>query len=222
MQSVVLVNILALSDSVDERVYSEQFHKSYADVDLVLGCGDLPIYYLEFVADALNKPVLYVRGNHDTEAELSSDGQRRRVPRGGNLIDDRIANQDNLLFLGLGGSIRYRPGAVQQFSETQMWLRIGRLLPRLLFTRLRHGRFVDVLVAHSPPRGIGDMRDRAHTGFKAFLTFMTWLKPRYFLHGHVEPGIVGGARETQFRETRVVNVNPVFRLEISAINGLDE
>ena len=77
MQSVVLVNILALSDSVDDRVYSEQFHKSYADVDLVLGCGDLPIYYLEFVADALDKPVLYVRGNHDTEAELSSVGEWR-------------------------------------------------------------------------------------------------------------------------------------------------
>jgi Icc-related predicted phosphoesterase len=118
--------------------------------------------------------------------------------------------------------MRYRPGAAQQFSETQMWLRIGRLLPSLLFTRLRHGRGVDVVVAHSPPRGIGDMCDRAHTGFKAFLMFLTWLKPRYFLHGHVEHWLVGDDRQTKFRETRVVNVNPVFRLDIAPINATDE
>ena len=216
------MKILALSDSVDETVYSEHIHQSYGNVDLVLGCGDLPIYYLEFVADALNKPVLYVRGNHDTEAELGSDGQRRKIPRGCDLIDDRIANVDNLLILGLGGSIRYRPGADQQFSETQMWLRIGRLLPRFLFARLRHGRYVDVVVAHSPPRGIGDLNDRAHTGFKAFLMFITWLKPRYFLHGHVEPWLVGGDRQTKFHKTMVINVNPVFKLDITPINATDE
>ncbi len=211
------MKILALSDSVDERVYSAHIHQSHGDVDLVLGCGDLPIYYLEFVADALNKPVLYVRGNHDIEAELTSDGELRRIPKGCDPIDDRIARLGNLVLLGLGGSMRYRPGAPQQYNETQMWLRIARLLPRLYFTRERHGRFVDVVVAHSPPRGIGDMSDLAHTGFKAFLMLMTWLKPRYFLHGHVEPWLVGGGKETQFRETRVVNVNPVFRLEITPI-----
>ncbi|MFQ5921532.1 MAG: metallophosphoesterase family protein [Anaerolineales bacterium] len=69
------MKILALSDSVDDRIYSTRAHQTYGDIDLVVGCGDLPIYYLEFVADALNKPVLYVRGNHDTEAELRSDGE---------------------------------------------------------------------------------------------------------------------------------------------------
>ena len=213
------MKILALSDSVDERVYSANIHQRYGEVDLVIGCGDLPIYYLEFVADALNRPVLYVRGNHDTEAELSSDGELRRIPRGCDPIDNRIVNHGNLIFLGLGGSMRYRPGAAQQYSETQMRLRIARLLPRLLITRVRHGRFVDVIVAHSPPHGIGDTSDPAHTGFKTFLTLMTWLKPRYFLHGHLDSWLVGRGRETQFRKTRVVNVNPVFRLEITPIDG---
>lgn len=215
------MKILALSDSVDERVYSAHIHQTYGDVDLVLGCGDLPIYYLEFVADALNKPVLYVRGNHDTEAELTSDGQRRNVPRGCDPIDDRIVRYGNLVFLGLGGSKRYRPGAAQQFSEAQMRLRIARLLPRLLFNRMRNGRFVDVIVAHSPPRGIHDMRDPAHTGFRAFLMLMTRLRPRYLLHGHLDSWLVGGGREIQFRETTVINVNPVFRLEVTPIDGSD-
>lgn len=212
------MKILALSDGIDERVYSAHFHQNYGDVDLVLGCGDLPIYYLEFVADALRRPVLYVRGNHDTEAELTSDGQKRTIPRGCRLIDDKIERLNNLLFLGLGGSIRYRPRAAQQFTETQMWLRIARLLPRLLFTRLGHGRFVDVVVAHSPPRRIGDLNDPAHMGFKAFVMLMAWLRPRYFVHGHVEPWQVAGGREIQFRETRVINVNPVLRLNVTSIN----
>lgn len=117
--------------------------------------------------------------------------------------------------------MRYRPGVPQQYNETQMRLRIARLLPKLLFTRVRHGRFVDVVVAHSPPRGMGDMSDQAHKGFKAFIMLMTWIKPRYFLHGHVDSWLVGGGRETQFRETRVVNVNPVFRLDITPINATD-
>ena len=215
------MKILALSDTVDERVYSANIYQSYGEVDLVIGCGDLPIYYLDFVVDALNKPVLYVRGNHDTEPELGSDGERRTGPRGGYPIDDRIEQVHDLLFLGLGGSIRYRPGAAQQFSETQMWIRIARLLPRLMFTRLRHGRFVDIVVAHSPPRGMGDMSDPAHTGFKAFLTLMAWLKPRYLLHGHVELWLTGGGRERLFRNTKVINVNPVHVLEIPPLSAPD-
>lgn len=215
------MKILALSDTIDGRVYSAHFHQNYRGADLVIGCGDLPIYYLEFVADTLNKPVLYVRGNHDTEAELTSDGQRRTTPRGGYPIDDRIEYVDGILFLGLGGSIRYRPGAAQQFTETQMWLRIARLLPSLIVTRLRHGRFVDIVVAHSPPQGIGDMSDPAHTGFKAFLSLMTWLKPRFFLHGHVEPWLVSGGKERIFLNTKVINVNPVYMFEISPLSAAD-
>ncbi|MFV1860029.1 MAG: metallophosphoesterase [Anaerolineales bacterium] len=210
-----------MSDSVDDRVYSANFRQNYRDADIVVGCGDLPIYYLEFVADALNKPVLFVRGNHDTQPELTSEGLTRAIPRGCDLIDQRIEEVGGLLFIGLGGSNRYIPGADQQFSESQMQARIARLIPSLILTRLRYGRFVDVIVAHSPPRGIGDLSDPAHRGFKAFLTLMAWLKPRYFLHGHVEPWLVAGGRAAAFRETRVINVNPFYKLEISPPNASD-
>lgn len=215
------MKILALSDSVDDRIYSARVHQRYGDIDLVIGCGDLPIHYLEYVVDALGKPVLYVRGNHDTEAELTSDGLRLTRPRGCDPIDGRINSQHGLLFLGLGGSIRYRPGAAQQFSETQMRIRMARLLPALLLRRLRSGRTVDVIVAHSPPYGIGDLSDRAHTGFRSFLTLMAWLKPRYFLHGHVEHWQSGVGKESLFKNTVVVNVNPVRVLEISPFGAPD-
>ena len=37
------MKILALSDRVVERVYSSNIIQNYGDVDLVLGCGDLPM-----------------------------------------------------------------------------------------------------------------------------------------------------------------------------------
>ncbi len=208
------MKILALSDRVVESVYSPSIIQNYGDVDLVLGCGDLPIYYLEYVADTLNKPVLYVRGNHDTKPELRSDGKLQTAPDGCELLDGRSLIIDGILFMGLGGSIRYRPGAEQQFSEAQMLLRIICRIPDLVWKRLRYGRLVEVVVAHSPPRGVGDLGDRVHTGFNAFRILMTWLRPRYLLHGHVSAWQTGEGRTKRYQDTMVINVNPVHVLEI--------
>lgn len=208
------MKILALSDCVVESVYSSSILQNYGDVDLVLGCGDLPIYYLEYVSDMLNKPVLYVRGNHDIKPELRADGKLQWSPDGCELLDDRSSIIDGVLFMGLGGSVRYRPGAAQQFSEQQMLWRIIRRLPDLLWKRLRHGRMELVVVAHSPPRDVGDLSDRVHTGFNAFRILMRWLRPGYLLHGHVSDWQAGGRRTRQFHDTLVINVNPVHVFEI--------
>jgi Icc-related predicted phosphoesterase len=208
------MKILALSDRVVESVYSSHIQQNYGDVDLVLGCGDLPMYYLEFVADSLTKPVLFVRGNHDTQPEQTSDGRLKTAPEGCQLLDDRVMVVDGVMFLGLGGSMRYRPGADQQFSEIGMLWRILRRLPELLWKRLRHGRLEMVVVTHSPPRGVGDLSDRVHTGFKAFLSLMKWLRPGYLLHGHVSDWQAGGGRTRRYLYTQVINVNPVHVQEI--------
>jgi len=41
----------------------------FGDVELVLSCGDLPYYYLEYIVSMLNVPLLYVHGNHDAPPE---------------------------------------------------------------------------------------------------------------------------------------------------------
>jgi Icc-related predicted phosphoesterase len=208
------MKILALSDEVDQRVYSEHARLNFGHVDLIVGCGDLPIYYLEFVADALEKPVLYVRGNHDTEPELKSDGERRVVADGCDLIDDCLLTFGGFSFMGMGGSVQYMPGAPQQFSERQMMLRMLRLLPRALLARGGSGRLVDIVVAHSPPAGLGDLQDPAHAGFTAFNTLIRWARPQYFLHGHVDAWLNSSGRVTEILDTEVVNVNPVHLLNV--------
>ena len=74
-----LVEILAVSDETDPRIHSSTVAERMGHVSMVISCGDLPASYLEFLSDALNRPVYYVLGNH--AAELTRQGNRCRVRR---------------------------------------------------------------------------------------------------------------------------------------------
>jgi predicted phosphodiesterase len=78
----IKIKILSLSDIVLNWIYSSQMHERFWDVDLVLGCGDLPYYYIEFIVSALNVPTYFVRGNHEKIIEYSNLGTRTE-PQGG-------------------------------------------------------------------------------------------------------------------------------------------
>ena len=58
------MRVLAVSDLVVDHLYVSDVHKKYPEVGLLIGCGDLPFYYLEFLISAFNVPLVYVRGNH--------------------------------------------------------------------------------------------------------------------------------------------------------------
>lgn len=201
------MQLLTLSDVVVPAIYSPQIRQMYCDVDLVLSCGDLPYYYLEYVTTLLPADVAYVLGNHDAPVQ-TSHGTVITRPRGCISLEGRTLELNGLLLAGLGGSMRYRPGAMQQYSEAQMRARILGLIPRLLANRLRYGRYLDILVTHSPPFGIHDASDRAHTGFKSFLTFMRYFHPVYLLHGHKHRYRWDVQERTRYEETTVINVFP--------------
>ncbi|MGW8250128.1 MAG: hypothetical protein ACWGO1_05765, partial [Anaerolineales bacterium] len=76
------VKVLSLSDVIVQFIYSPHIRKRFPDVELVIGCGDLPYYYLEYIISSLNVPLFYVRGNHDKEIEYSVSGSRKH-PLGG-------------------------------------------------------------------------------------------------------------------------------------------
>jgi len=59
------VKILAVSDEVVERLYSLCTGGHFKDLELLIGCGDLPYNYLENLVTFLNVPLFYVPGNHD-------------------------------------------------------------------------------------------------------------------------------------------------------------
>ncbi len=220
------MKILCIADHVDPLVYTSQVKDRFKDIDLVLGAGDLPMEYLGFLSSTLNKPIVFVFGNHNLKtltlfnrrmslySDIESLDPLLQNYYGSTYTGERMTRLNNLLILGLGGSKRYNNGD-NQFTDFQMYWNILRRLPGLLWNRLRYGRYLDILLTHAPPFGIHDLPDRCHEGFKAFLWFMRTFKPRYLVHGHVHLYDVNANRRTTFRETEVVNAYDHCVIEVN-------
>lgn len=209
------MKILAISDKVMDAIYTPAIGKNFADVDMVLACGDLPFYYLEFIVSALNVPAFFVYGNHDLNHRPGAVGLAELHPPGWVNLDGYTVCEDGLLLAGLEGSIRYRPDSPHQYTQSEMTRKALKLAPRLLHNRLRYGRYVDILIAHSPAFGIHDGPDYPHVGFKAFLWLMRRFKPRLLLHGHKH---VYGPQPTKtvYQQTTVINVYPYRTIDLEA------
>lgn len=197
---------------VVDHLYSTKVAERFSDVKMIIACGDLPYDYLEFLVSLMNIPLLYVPGNHDP----AYDAKRHEGhAQGGENIDRKIISIAGLNIAGAGGSIRYRPGAPNQYTQAQMYSRMTAFVPRLLWYLPRRGKVLDIMVSHSPPRGIHDDDDPAHIGFSAFRDFIQTFKPRYFLHGHIavyKGNIVSSV--TKVGPTTVINVYPYRIIDI--------
>jgi Icc-related predicted phosphoesterase len=206
------VKILAVSDRVVKSIYSAQIRERFADVDMVLSCGDLPYSYLEFIVSMLNVPCFFVHGNHD-QPEYQSDGRVLTAPGGWVDLDGQAARAKGIILAGLEGSIRYKPDGDYQYTEAQMAFKLRRMMPTLLLNRLRYGRYLDILITHAPPFGIHDGEDYCHRGFKALLWFMDRFRPRYLIHGHkhvYRPETC----QTRYGDTQVINAYPSCVLDL--------
>ncbi len=205
------MKILAVSDQVVESIYSSRIRERFGDVDMVVSCGDVPYYYLEYIVSMFNVPSLFVHGNHD-QPEHTANGRTITEPCGWINLDGRVVNVKGVLLGGLEGSIRYKPHVLYQYTEKEMAYKVWRLMPSLLMNRIFQGRFLDILVTHAPPLDIHDGPDWPHRGFRAFLELMTRFRPRYLLHGHKH--IYGtDTWQTDYEDTKVINVYPYRVIE---------
>jgi hypothetical protein len=211
---------LVVADEVDDGLWAGGLPKPIAD--LVLGAGDLPFAYLEFLADAIDGPCVFVPGNHDRD--LSSFSRYRGLslkdgfpakwpgPAGAINVDGRVVDVAGLRIAGLGGSVRYNDGP-NQWTQGQQ-ARRARRLTRMAKRRQRgDGRAVDVLLTHAPPRNIGDRPDLPHHGFDCFLDTIEELQPRWLLHGHIHP-YGDHFRDHRIGETTIRNVVGQHILEL--------
>ncbi|MCB9112567.1 MAG: metallophosphoesterase [Anaerolineales bacterium] len=200
------MKILAVSDQVVDRVYSLAANEHFKGTDLILGCGDLPYTYLEYLVTILSVPLFYVPGNHDPD-------YNPRYPQtkaeGGSNLDLRVVCHNGTLIGGFGGSIRYRPDGTNQYTQLEAYFRVFSMIPRLIWNKIKYGRALDILISHSPPFGIHDDTDMAHTGIKALNWLVRFSKPRYFLHGHTHFYRNNIADHiTDSGTTKVINVYP--------------
>jgi len=221
------MRILCVADHIDPLVYSAGIKQRFADIDLVLSAGDLPMEYLGFISASLNKPIFFVFGNHHLKHlarfrrwGIRSDEDRYHLSTepfrnyfGATYIGSRVVRHKGIIIGGIGGCRRYNKGE-NQFTEFQMFLQIARMIPALVWHRVFHGRALDIFLTHASPFEINDRPDPTHVGFKVFRWFLRAFKPRYQLHGHVHLYDLNAQRIADYEQSQVINVYDHYVLEI--------
>jgi hypothetical protein len=172
--------ILALADEVDGSLESPETRTQLMPLDLIVGCGDLPVDYLRFVADAFaTVPLAYVRGNHDVGGEWGT-GTATTIHLPEPLVDGRPWTDGQLTVVGFSGIPRVGGNGLQVSSLARLQQVIGAWL-RLGWGR---GNAPVLMVSHVAPRGINDGPDRVHRGSRGLRWLAARLHPPLWLHGH--------------------------------------
>ncbi len=208
------MKILTVSDTIQRRLYSSRLKEEFNDIDLILSCGDLPFYYLEFLVSMLNVPLYYVFGNHYNTPMITNNGKEVTSPGGCVNIDNKIVKFQGLFIGGFEGCMLYNYGK-KQYSNFEMWRKIACMKPQLWGNKIFHKRYIDIVITHAPPQGIHDKPDLCHRGFKSFYTFIKKYQPRYFIHGHIHRYNMQAPRKTQYHNTTVINTCGHQVLEIN-------
>jgi len=212
------LKILTVSDFIDKSLTQMVEDKTLEPVDLIISCGDLAPEYLSFLRDRLDKPLFYVKGNHDIRYTSSN-------PVG-------LIRFKSLNILGLEGSIWYN-GGMNQYTDKEMkrmifgmWFSIWRkggihivvthAPPRHIHDaedRCHMG--FEIVVTHAPPRHIHDAEDRCHMGFESFVQLIDKRRPDYFIHGHTHKEFkTHYDRITTVDSTKVINTCGFTILEV--------
>ena len=196
------MKLLLLADEPDVRLWDHLDRSLLEGIDLVISCGDLPASYLSFLTCFTSAPILYVHGNHDSRYD-------QKPPEGCVNIDGRLGVFCGLRILGLGGSMRYKPGP-HMYSEKEMNQRIRKLRPYI-----RAFRGFDILVGHAPLEGVGDASDLAHRGFASLKKLVDKHRPAYYIHGHVHKNYdFRFRREQPCGDTTVVNAWTSYIIDV--------
>src|SRR5438105_9968093 len=111
------MKVLAVCDEVDSRLYSAGALRDRAAPDLILGAGDLPAYYLDYLVSKLDVPLYAIHGNHDAKPPI--EGSSGFEQCGARWIGGHGVRPGGLLLAGFDGSLRYNDGAYQ-YSQAEM------------------------------------------------------------------------------------------------------
>ena len=207
------MKILCISDTTESPAFSDSLKKIFSDTDMVISCGDIPEQSYDYITTTLGKEIFYVFGNHNYRDWKKSHGIQINSPYYGNIIEDRcIRTKQGLLIAGLGGSMKYNKGLCQ-YTEEQMAARIRKLKLRLIYNKIRYGRYLDILVTHAPVYGLDDCEDLCHRGFKCFADFINKYKPKYIVHGHCHLESRDQNRISLLNSTKVINTFGCYLLE---------
>ncbi len=99
------LRLLAVSDVVEPYLYSSELKSRIGEIDLLVSCGDLPPYYLDFLVSVFDVPMVHVLGNH---CYVPHDpGTLRCSPAAyswAHNLDGRVGSYRGLIIAGIEGS----------------------------------------------------------------------------------------------------------------------
>ncbi len=197
------IRLLAVSDMIEPALADARNRSAAGPIDLIVGCGDLECDDLAFVADAFDAPLIYVRGNHDSDERWRQCQDFCPEP----VRSTALLQRAGLSIAGL--TWPGRRGRAAQRDERTAWSQALRLAAR------RVGNRDPMIVAsHAPPLAAGDVStDMYHRGFKGYRWLLERLEPALWLHGHT-PLAAAGDWKVQVGRTTVVNVTGAVIIEL--------
>ncbi|MGP6087231.1 metallophosphoesterase family protein [Antarctobacter jejuensis] len=190
------MRILAFSDLHLSRSRARALVEASGEADLVIGAGDFcnvreGLDQALALLEGMQAPMLVVPGNCETAEEL-----RAAALPGTTVLHGEATEVAGLTFFGLGGGIPITPFGSWSFDLTE-----GEAT-----AMLDRCKQADVLITHSPPKGIADVTSTGlSVGSTAIRDATQRLSPRLAVCGHVHDC---WGQEGRIGTTRVVNLGP--------------
>ncbi|WP_333559659.1 metallophosphoesterase family protein [Shimia sp. Alg240-R146] len=191
------VKVLAFSDLHRAAPAARKLVEMSRDADVVIAAGDFTNHRKDLAGamallDGLRTPVVMVPGNNESEDEL-----RATAPEGAIVLHGQGAEVAGLRFFGLGYAVPVTPFKdwscdLTEAQGAEMLAECGD---------------VDVLISHSPPKGVVDVTSQGLSlGSTSVLDTIERLQPPLVVCGHIhdcwgQSAMVGASR--------VVNLGPV-------------
>lgn len=191
------MKILAFSDLHRAAPAARQLVAASQEADLVIAAGDFTNHRKDLAGamallDGLRAPVVMVPGNNESEAEL-----RAAAPKGAVVLHGESVEIEGLRVFGLGYAVPETP-----FKDWSCDLNEAQAASLLAACH-----DVDVLISHSPPKGVVDVTSEGVSlGSTAVLKAIHRVQPPLVLCGHIHDS--WGARAT-VGATRIANLGPV-------------
>lgn len=187
------MKILAISDEeILEKYPMDQLKKMFSDIELIVSCGDVSNKYLDYLFTILNRDLVYVNGNHTYSKDHDISFCK-------NLDGGNVCNIKGIKIVGYDGSHIYSRGS-HQYSEKDVFFMVMKSFVRARFSK------VDLIISHSPVGGINEGFDPIHKGFYSYKKAIEYMKPKYWLHGHVHLKNHHEKKEAYLEGTKIINV----------------
>lgn len=187
------MKVLIICD--DEILYKYnpgQLKEMFGDIELILSCGDLGNKYLDYIFSSLDKPLVYVNGNHIYSPD--HDISFCKNIDGGTMI-----KTNGIRIVGFDGSPFYS-GQAHQYMEKDVFFMVMKSFLKAKFFK------ADLIISHAPVGGFHEGDDPIHKGFFSYRKAIEYFKPKYWIHGHVHLKNHHEIKESMYKDTKIINV----------------